>query len=40
MAVIAQDISGSMLSTDFNPNRIGAAKSEVDSMFINERVDR
>jgi len=36
--VIAQDISGSMLSTDFNPNRIGAAK-RVDSMFINARAD-
>lgn len=34
--VIAQDISGSMLSKDFNPSRIGAAR-KMDSMFINER---
>ncbi len=36
--VMAQDISGSMLSTDFRPNRIGAAK-KVDSTFINDRPD-
>jgi Ca-activated chloride channel family protein len=36
--VMAQDISGSMLSTDFRPNRIGAAK-RVDSTFINDRPD-
>jgi len=35
---MAQDISGSMLSTDFHPNRIGAAK-KVDSSFINDRPD-
>jgi Ca-activated chloride channel family protein len=36
--VVAQDISGSMLSKDFNPNRIEAAK-RVDSVFINDRPD-
>jgi Ca-activated chloride channel family protein len=36
--VVAQDISGSMLSKDFNPNRIGAAK-RVDSAFIDNRPD-
>jgi Ca-activated chloride channel family protein len=36
--MLAQDISGSMLSTDFHPDRIGAAK-RVDSAFINNRPD-
>ena len=36
--VIAQDISGSMLSKDFSPNRIGAAK-KLASMFIHHRPD-
>lgn len=36
--MLAQDISGSMLSTDFRPDRIGAAK-KVDSTFINDRPD-
>ncbi len=36
--ILAQDISGSMLSTDFHPDRIGAAK-RVDSAFIDNRPD-
>jgi len=36
--IITQDISGSMLSKDFNPSRIGAAK-RVDSAFIDDRPD-
>jgi len=36
--MITQDISGSMLSKDFNPSRIGAAK-KVDSSFIDDRPD-
>lgn len=36
--VIAQDISSSMLSKDFTPSRIGAAR-KMDSMFINQRPD-